>query len=99
MMFAHALEGQRAKALEWVTEEFRSAMKGDELYPIWVAESYSLLGEKEEAIGWLEEGVRWGFINYPFLATHDAYLANIRGEKRFEKLLERVKEEWEGFEV
>jgi TolB-like protein len=99
MSFAHALERQQAETLKWVTEEFRSAMKGDELFPIWVAESYSLLGEREEAIDWVEEGVRWGFINYPFLAVHDAYLENIRGEERFKKLLERVKEEWEAFEV
>jgi serine/threonine protein kinase len=99
MFFAHALEGQQAEALKWVTEEFRSAMKGDEMLPIWMAESYSLLDEREEAIDWVEEGVRWGFINYPFLATHDAYLEGIRGDARFKKLLSRVKEEWEAFEV
>jgi hypothetical protein len=40
-----------------------------------------------------------GAINYPFLATLDPWLANIRGDARFQKLMERVKYEWEHFEV
>ena len=34
-----------------------------------------------------------------FLATLDPWLANIRGDARFQKLMERVKYEWEHFEV
>jgi hypothetical protein len=60
---------------------------------------FSLLGEKKEAHDWLENAVNQGFINYPLLAEKDIWLANIRGEERFKKLMERVKYEWEHFEV
>jgi hypothetical protein len=33
------------------------------------------------------------------LAAKDPFLANLRGEERFKKLMERVKKEWEEFEV
>ena len=35
---------------------------------------------------------KWG-------AKNDPFLENIRGEPRFKKLMERVKREWENFEV
>jgi eukaryotic-like serine/threonine-protein kinase len=58
----------------------------------------ALLGEKKESMDWLENAVNRGFINYPLLAVKDPFLANIRGEPRFKKLMERVKYEWEHFE-
>jgi len=58
-----------------------------------------LIDEKDEAIDWLEEVVKWGFINYPFLNEIDPFLENIRSEPRFKKLMKRVKHEWENFEV
>jgi hypothetical protein len=39
-----------------------------------------------------------GFINYPFLNEYDPYLANIRGDERFKKLMERVRYKAEHFE-
>jgi non-specific serine/threonine protein kinase len=59
----------------------------------------SLLDEKKEALDWLENAVDRGFLNYPMMAERDPFLANIRGEPRFKKLMERVKYEWEQFEV
>lgn len=40
-----------------------------------------------------------GFINYPFFSKIDPFLENIRGDERFKKLIERVKREWENFEI
>ena len=59
----------------------------------------SLLDEKKEALDWLENAVDRGFLNYPMMAERDPFLANIRGEPRFKKLMKRVKYEWEQFEV
>ena len=58
-----------------------------------------VLDAKDEALNWLEHAINIGFINYPFLNEYDPFLENIRGEKRFKKLMERVKYEWEHFEV
>jgi non-specific serine/threonine protein kinase len=97
--FINALKGKKAEALQSVTKETREMFKKDEMFPIWMAESYTLIHEKEEAFNWLEHGISWGFINYPFLNEYDPFLESIRGEPRFKKLMERVKHEWESFEV
>jgi hypothetical protein len=39
------------------------------------------------------------FQNYSLFAENDKFLAKIRGDERFKKLMERVKYEWEHFEV
>ena len=49
--------------------------------------------------GWLEIALSRGCLNYPLLAEKDPFLANIRGEPWFINLMERVKYEWEHFEV
>jgi serine/threonine protein kinase len=95
----YALQKRKSKALQSVTEEFKRLAQEDEIFPIFMAESFALIDEKEEAFNWLEQGVKWGFIHYPFLSEHDPFLENVRGEERFKKLMERVKYEWEHFEV
>ncbi|HUU38348.1 MAG TPA: hypothetical protein VMW46_09125 [Candidatus Desulfaltia sp.] len=52
-----------------------------------------------EALSWLEHAVARGWANYPLFSRIDPLLANIRSEERFRKLMERVKREWENFEV
>ncbi len=64
-----------------------------------MAECYALIDEKEKALEWLEIAVNCGYINYPFLNEFDPFFSNIHGEPRFQKLMERVKYEWEHFEV
>jgi non-specific serine/threonine protein kinase len=99
LFLLHAVRGERAQALQSVTEEWRSVAWQDYWVPIMMAEGYALIGEVEEALRWLEHAADKGWINYPFLSEKDPWLANIRGEPRFKKLMERVKYEWEHFEV
>ncbi len=94
----YALENKKAEALQIDSGDFKKMVRDDETFPIWMAESYALLGETREAVERLENAVDWGFINYPFLMEYDPFLANIRNEARFMKLMERVKYEWEHFE-
>ena len=99
VFFSNALQKKKVEALQSVTEEVKKMFQNDEMFPIWMAESYSLIDEKEEAIKWLEHGIDWGFINFWFLNEYDPFLENIRGEERFRLLMKRVKREWEDFEV
>jgi TolB-like protein/tetratricopeptide (TPR) repeat protein len=99
IFFMYALQKKKTKALKYVSEDLRTKAAGDEMTPLWMAECYALIGEKEEAINWLQILVGWGFINYPFLNEINPFLENIRGEKRFKKLMEKVKYQWENFEV
>jgi len=101
LFFMHAIQGEKSKALEMVTEDFIITMKGDPWFAVWTADSYALMGLKEESIEWVENGVNCitAFIDYPFLSEIDPFLENIRGEERFKKIMERVKYEWENFEL
>ena len=98
-LFLNALQGRVDKALEVMTPEFMAAAKNDVQFSWMVGSCYALLGKAEDAIDWIEHAVKLGFIHYPFLNEYDSWLANIRGEPRFKKLMERVKYEWEHFEV
>jgi len=95
----NTLQGEVEKAMEAVTPELITAAKSDLQLSMIVGLCYSKLGKAEDAIGWIEHAVKRGFIHYPFLAEYGPFLANIRGEPRFQKLMERVKYEWEHFEV
>ena len=99
LFFKYGLQGERKKALDILTEEVRKYVWNDPELPwIWVCH-YALIDEKEESLNWLERAINRGWINYPLFAEQDPFLDNIRGEERFKKLMERVKVEWENFEV
>ena len=70
-------------------------------FSYFIAEIYALLDEKEKAMDWIENSVSRGGIgfNYPFINHYDPFFINVRGEERFKKLMEKVKYEWEHFEV
>jgi len=93
----YALQGERDKALLILTEDAKKYSWEDPEWPLYMVGYYSLINEKEEAFRWLEHTINRGLINYPLLSETDPFLANIRGEPRFQKLMERVKYEWEHF--
>lgn len=95
----YALQGEKDKALMIVTDDFKTLAKEDEMYPVWMAESYSIIGENNEAIDWIEHGIDFGFLHYEWLSMHDPFLKNIREDLRFKKLLERVRNESENFGI
>jgi non-specific serine/threonine protein kinase len=80
-------------------EKFMLWAKRDFQYSLFVAEAYAVLNYKDNALNWVENSINHGFINYPLLNEYDPFLEQIRGEERFKKLMERVKYEWENFEV
>ena len=98
LLLKYGLLKDRAKAFQIMTPDFRKTCQRDNEWSLSVAGPFALLDEKKEALDWLENAVNQGFINYPFIDKYDPFLANIRGEERFKKLMERVKYEWEHFE-
>jgi hypothetical protein len=56
------------------------------------------VNERETALDFLERAVEFGVINWPWLAEHEPFLAYVRGEPRFGRLMERVRKAWEAFE-
>jgi len=99
LFMKHAVKGEREKAVRSLSEEAIKLAKIDHIYSWFASQFYSLLDMKEEAFDYLENAVNRGRIDYPFLSKRDSFLENIRSEPRFKKLMERVKHEWENFEV
>jgi len=92
------LNNRDAVLREMTLDSQKNIKKEGSNWAYWVAVPLALIGAKKKALDWLEYGLNW-FFNYPLLAEKDPFLANIRGEPRFQKLMERVKYEWEHFEV
>ncbi|MGD2123609.1 MAG: protein kinase [Gemmatimonadota bacterium] len=100
----YAFEGRRNECLNILErlladEQGRSAAEADACAVLWNVQAFSLIGETDQALEWLEHGLEMGLINYPFLAEKDRLLANLRGDSRFQRLMERVKKAWEEFEA
>ncbi|MGA2624946.1 MAG: protein kinase [Bacteroidota bacterium] len=95
----YSLRKDREKAFEELSSDLLDTCRRDCTFSHHLAGIFALLGERNEALNWLENAYDRGFINYPLLSERDPLLANIRGEERFKKLMERVKYEWEHFEV
>ena len=68
------------------------------LIPRLLAQGYAMAGVPERAIDWLAIAVDRGFINYPFLARYDPFFESLRGDSRFQQLLDVVRDRWEKFE-
>lgn len=94
-----ALKGRREEALNALTPPVREWIWGDFHMPWIITEGYSVLGEKGEALKWLERAVEKGIFNYPLFSSLDPFLDNIRSEERFRSLMVDVKERWEAFEL
>jgi len=99
LLLKYSLQKKKMEALGLLTDEIKQFTWDDYILPWYFTDCYALIDEREQSIKWLERAVEWGFINYPYLSEIDPYLENIRGEERFKKLMERVKYEWENFEV
>ena len=95
---AAALRGERDTLLRLMTPELRAAVKWDEIFAWWTADCFALVNERDAAIDFLECAVKFGFSNLPWLSEHEPFLANLRGEPRFVRLMERVRKAWEAFE-
>ena len=95
---ACALRGERGELLRLMTPELRAAAQWDEVFAWWTADCLALVNERAAAMDFLERAVEFGFINLPWLSEYEPFLANLRGEPRFVRLMERVRSAWEAFE-
>jgi non-specific serine/threonine protein kinase len=91
---AAAGEGAATGALA----DVEAAAEANDLFPRFLAQGHALAGRPDRALDWLAIAVDRGFVNYPFLAHHDPLLAPLRGDPRFTRLLETVRQRWLSFE-
>jgi tetratricopeptide (TPR) repeat protein len=87
---ALALHGDAASATALITPDMVAASAATDVFPRFIAEGFSLLNARDEALVWLRRAVDRGFTNYAFLAEHDPLLRNLRADPRFTELLRAV---------
>jgi hypothetical protein len=58
-----------------------------------IACAYSMLGETEKALAWLQRSVDTGNPCWPFFKIHP-HLANLRGERRFNELMTNLERKY-----
>lgn len=90
----HGVRGEPEAARSAVTDELRAAARNSELLSRELAHCLALAGETDEALGWLENTVRIGNVNYPFWSQHDEWVAPLRADPRFDALMADVQKEW-----
>ena len=98
-LFRSALTVEAAVFTEQLTDSLRDLLWDDPECPFWLAGWCTLLGQKDEALNWLERAIERGWINYPLLAQDDPFLEGIRAEPRFVQLVNSIKPNWEEFEA
>ena len=93
----NGVRGETGAAREALTGDLRAAARNSELLSRELTHCLALAGETDEAISWLENTVRIGNVNYPFWSQHDDWVAGLRSDARFGKLMQDVKREWTSF--
>jgi TolB-like protein/Tfp pilus assembly protein PilF len=86
--YAYAASGRRADALK-ILGELKERASQTYVQPIWIAVIHAALGEKDEALAWLEKGYedRSGWLIY---LKVDPMFAPLRADPRFADLVRRV---------
>jgi eukaryotic-like serine/threonine-protein kinase len=78
----------------------RETAATDEYYGVFLAELLARVGCCDDALYWLDRATNWGLAFSPsFLAGHDRFLAPLRGDPRFEALMNKAREKQLAFEM
>lgn len=81
-----------------ITHDLVKWVKRDPQWSHLLAQMLAFAKMNDRAFEYLENAVNQGFCNYPLLSTSDPINALLKGETRFERLLDRMKSVWEVFE-
>jgi len=95
LFFRHALAGDADRSSAEMNSLLERGASLVEEVSYSVAVSYSLIDYIDDALKWIRLATKLGFINYPFLATYDPLLANVRSDPRFTELMGEVRKRWE----
>jgi tetratricopeptide (TPR) repeat protein len=91
----HAHKGEREEVELLIDDDLMRTVDRDIQYPWHLAIAWLMLGETEKALSLLGGAVDRGFWNWRFLGQQDPYFAQLRGDPRFDALLEKAKAESE----
>ncbi len=94
LFLAGALAGDGAQALRHVTPEVEHGIS-NEFSAKMLAQGYTLLGMKDEAVTWTRRATDMGLTHYPNLAETSPFLEDLRSHPPFRDVLDEVKPRWE----
>ena len=89
-----AMRGDADGARGLLTPDLTGRLWPDLQYAYFVAQAYVGLGDHAEALRWLEQSVRRGFVHHPYLNGRDPLLAPLRADAGFRGLMVEVGHEW-----
>ena len=92
LLWRYAIVGERGKALYWMSPEAVQTCRRDFQYSWLVACAYAMLDDFDTTLDWLENAVDLGFLNHRYLGEIDPFLVPLRGDPRFQALMERARE-------
>lgn len=93
----HGFRGEPVAALEAISPALREAARHTEMFARFLAECLALGGDADGALDYLGQAVELGLAHHPFLSRIDPSFQDIRGEARFQELMERVEAKWRNF--
>jgi tetratricopeptide (TPR) repeat protein len=99
LLYREALLGDHVAFEQHMTPDLVQTVEADAWGAHMVAELYCVLGDFDSALRWLDRAASWGWINYPLYARTDPLLEGLRGDPRYQAFLDRVKKQWDEFEV
>jgi non-specific serine/threonine protein kinase len=94
-----ALNNDREAMDRATTVELLQISEHDPHYSWNLAQCFSLMGDTQNALTWIDKAMSKGFINYPMISRWDPLLAPVRQTPQFDDLVDRLRERWENFEV
>lgn len=90
----YAKEGNFDKALSELELEVKPYVKTDASLAVSVAAIYALIGQKGNAVTWLQKAFDWGYSEYPWL-KNDPNLSSMKGDDRFDALMQDFLNRWQ----
>lgn len=98
LFFKSALQGDRESALKYATEELKHEAASVDYFPINMAWGYALIGEKDEAVNWLNKSLDFGYAIYPLLLKFEIFHRVLKDHEGFQQYME-IKKRSEQFVV
>jgi hypothetical protein len=89
--------GEREPLVAYITGELEISLWNDPEWSVWIAACFARVDDHGRALQWLEHWVDRGSFNYPMLAHGDPWFQSLYGDPRFQRLLDRIRPQWEQF--
>ena len=98
---ARAFRGDRDATCQWLEHHprLKDAALTDEAYSMILATSFARVEDFDAALHWLDTSISFGFTNHRFLSEHNRFLVPLRGDPRFEALMDKARERQRAFEM